>query len=260
MDFKEIPLLSSIPRLIPPASLSTIPRMSQIKTYPIACPKCGHSYEVELYDAINVEESPELHNELICNKINIVSCPACSFSFSVEKPLLYHDPERDIMIYWMPLNGKSLEEGVGNFREFMSMLSRSLPNDVPAPQVHLVFTRSELAERLFVLEAELDERIVEYMKYMIYTRNMEKVNPHRKMVYFDSHDSDDDQLSFIIQDIETRKIDGILRYERSAYDALDEMFDDDEQTPDLFEFFPGPYISARELVLRELAGEAQTDA
>lgn len=234
--------------------------MSQLKTYSITCPKCGQAQSVELYDSINVEDDPDIRNALICNKINVVTCSSCSFVFTVEKPVLYHDPEREIMIYWMPLYGQTLEEGARNFRDFISAMTSSLPVDVPAPQVHLVYTRAELAERLFVLEAELDERIIEYMKYMIYTRNMEKVNPRQKITYFDSHDSTEDHLSFIIQDIQTRKVEGILQYDRSAYDALDEMFDDDEQTPDLFEFFPGPYISARELVLRELAKEPQADA
>ena len=233
--------------------------MSQQITYSITCPQCGHIQDVDLYDAINVEEDPELRNELIGNKLNVVICESCSFSFAVDKPLLYHDPDRDIMIYLMPLHGQTLEEGQRTFTEFINTLTRSLPEDIPAPHVHLVFTRSELAERLFVLEAELDERIIEYMKYMIFTRNLEKVHPQQKLVLFDAHDSNEDQIAFLIQDIQTRKIDGILKYERSAYDSLDEMFDEDEQTPDLFEFFPGPHISARELVLRDLAGEPQTD-
>ncbi|MDD2235726.1 MAG: CpXC domain-containing protein [Kiritimatiellae bacterium] len=229
--------------------------MSQLKTYPIACPKCNHPQEVDLYDAINTVEDPDLRNELIGNKLIVVTCEECSFVFSVDKPLLYHDPELDIMIYWMPLHDQTIEEGEQQFREFITTLAHALPDDIPAPQVHLVFTRSELAERLFILEAELDERIIEYMKYMIYARNIEKVHPAKKYVLFNSHDSTEDQLAFIIQDIETRKIEGLLHYDRAAYDSLDEMFDDDEQTPDLFEFFPGPYISARELMLNELNRE-----
>lgn len=234
--------------------------MSQTKTYPIACPQCSHPQEVELYDAINTLENPGLRDELIANQTNVVACEKCGFRFAVDKPLLYHDPEMDIMIYWIPLYGRTVEEGEQHFRDFITTLTRALPDDVPAPQVHLVFTRAELIERLFVLESDLDERIIEYMKYMIYTRNLEKVHPARKLVLFDAHDSGEDQLAFLIQDIESRKIDGMLQYDRSAYDSLDEMFDDDEQTPDLFEFFPGPYISARELVLNELAAEPNTDA
>jgi hypothetical protein len=66
-------------------------------------------------------------------------------------------------------------------------------------------------------------------------------------------------LNFIIQDVQTRKIEGMLEYDRKVYASLDEMFDQDEQTADLLELFSGPYVSARQLVLNELAAENEAN-
>jgi len=225
--------------------------MSQIKKYPIKCPNCDEELQVELYDSINVEEHPDLREALIHHKLNKIHCSFCDFDFFVDKPLLYNDPVMDIMIYWLPLEGESIEKGQSQFGDFVTGMNQVLPDNVYTPQVHLVFTRSELIERIFILESELDERIIEYMKYMLYTKNQDKIPPAEKQLLFDAHDSTENELAFVTQDLASHKIEGMLLYDRQVYDSLDEMFDDDTKTPDLLEFFPGPYISARHIVLAE---------
>jgi hypothetical protein len=117
-----------------------------------------------------------------------------------------------------------------------------------------VTSRTELTERIFLFEAGLNERIVEYIKYMIYSRNADRVDPAGKNLLLDVEDSTPEALCFVVQDVETRKLESMMKFERKTYDALSEMFDSDEQTVDLLELFPGPYISARELFLQEEPG------
>lgn len=225
--------------------------MSEKRSYRITCPKCGQVQDVELYDAINVTETPQLKRDLMGDQLNAVECAGCQFRFRVDKPLLYSDPARRIVIYLIPLNGQTAEQGERLFRQSMEALQGVLPADVEMPRVHLVFTRGELVERIFLLEAGLNERVIEYIKYMIYTRNMDKVSADRKILLFDAEDSTDENLCFVVQDAATRKLEGVLQYRREAYNALCEMFDRDDQTPNLLEMFPGPYISARRLLTRE---------
>ncbi|MBU0678372.1 MAG: CpXC domain-containing protein [Verrucomicrobia bacterium] len=225
--------------------------MTQERTYSIKCPKCGAEQSVELYDAINVAESPLLKDELLSNRINAVVCDECGFDFRVDKSLLYHDPELGVLIYLLPENGYSEAEGEAEFVRSIEILNSSLPDSVSSPEVHLVGRREELIERIFLLEDGLDERIIEYIKYMVYSKNMEQVNPLTKTLLFNVQDSDDENLCFVIQDVETRQLEGMLQYNRDAYVAFEEMFDEDEQTATLLEMFPGPFISARRLVLKD---------
>ena len=229
--------------------------MSQLKQYTITCPNCGTALEASLYESLNIDQDESLRELLIKNEVNRITCDNCEFSFVIDKPLLYNDPLNDIMIYWLPLEGDSIENGQQRFRDFIHSLTQTLPSDIYAPQVHLVFDRIELLERIFVLECDLDERIIEYMKYMIYTRNPEKVDPQHKILLFNAQDSTAEQLCFIFMDDETRKVEGMLQYSRDVYASLDEMFDQDDQTANLLEFFPGPYINARYLVMKELQQE-----
>jgi hypothetical protein len=227
--------------------------VSQQRGYNIRCPQCGRHQDVQLYDSINVQTTPELKQELLANHLNSVTCEQCKLSFRVDKPLLYNDPERRLMIYLVPLKQEDYEEGERQFADSLHRLNGILPQGVPAPDVVLVFDRTELVERIFLTDAGLNPRIIEYIKHLIYSRNLSKVDPARKALLFDTEDSTPETMRFVIQDLETKKLEGMLEYDRKAYTALCEMFDRDEQTATLLELFPGPYVSARVLMLREQA-------
>ena len=238
--------------------LKQVLKMSQQKTYPIRCPKCQHEQDLDLYESINVKTNPELKQQLMTAQLNTVTCEQCNASFRIDKPLLYHDPARKLMVYWIPTKDNDIAAGQKQFTECLSRLNTLLPEGLDAPEVHLVFSRTELVERIFLLEAGLNERIIEYIKHMIYSKNTVKLDPARKALLFDAEDSTLDMLCFVIQDAATKQLESLLQYSRGAYDALCEVFDNDEQTAILFEMFPGPYISARACLLREAAAEAES--
>lgn len=233
----------------------------QQKNYIIRCPKCRHDQTVQLYESINVKTSPELKQKLMANQLNTVTCEQCALTFRVDKPLLYHDPGKRFMIYQIPVSGNNTaENSERQFTDSLGRLSSLMPKDIQPPDVSLVLSRTELVERIFLRDAELNERIIEYIKYMIYTRNPTKVNAVNKILLFDAEDSTPEALCFVVQDVKSRKLEFTLQYERKTYAALCETFDKDDQTPTLLELFPGPYISARRLVLKEIEESNSTDS
>ncbi len=222
--------------------------MSRSKTYNISCPSCGMQQGVELFEAINVETEPELRQALLENQLNRVECTDCGATFRVDMPMLYNDPKNKTLIHWMPeREGMTRDQIVEDFDEALEQINEALPADVVAPIVRLVLTRVELVELIFMIEAGLDQRVIEYVKYSIYTRNLEKVDPHKYRLLLNVQDSTEDELCFVMQDVETLLLGQILRYGRSAYQSMCELC---EETPDEFmDMFPGPCISARNLLL-----------
>lgn len=230
--------------------------MSKKSTYRIACPKCGHEQSVELYESVNVMTDPALKDQLLQNQLNGVTCGGCGFGFRVDKQLVYNDPAHRLLIYWYPADEAAYEDDEDRFLAAVADIARALPDDVQAPSVHLVFNRTELIERIFMKEAGLDERIIEYIKYTMFTHNAKKLDPAAKALLFNAYDSTDTTLCFVVQDVATRKFEAVLHYDRSSYDALKTAFADEEKAFDLLELFPGPHISARHNLLRELRAEA----
>jgi hypothetical protein len=221
--------------------------MSQTKPYGIRCPKCAREQQVELYDAISVTEEPALREALMHNQLNAVTCAGCGFIFQVHKPLLYHDAKRNFMIYWLPAPDGAEEAGEQQFAGVLLQLTAGA-GGAKLPPVHLVFNRTALVERIFLLEAKLDERLIEYVKHMMYLNNTGKLDPARKTLLFNAHDSTPDDLCFVVQDAVTRQMEAVLHYPRKTYAALVEMFRADDKQRMLRELFPGPHISARALL------------
>ena len=230
--------------------------MSEKSTYRIACPKCGHEQSVELYESINVKTDPALREALLKNQVNSVTCGGCQFVFRVDKQLAYSDPDRRFIVFWYPTDEAAYDRDEERFLNAVTEITRALPEDVRAPSVHLVFNRTEMIERIFLKEAGLDERIIEYIKYTMYSRNAKKLEPAEKALLFNAHDSNDALLCFVVQDVKSRKFEAVLHYDRKAYDALKATFADEEKAFDLLELFPGPHISARHNLMRESRAES----
>lgn len=228
--------------------------MSEKRPYRIACPRCSKEQAVELYESVNVKTDPALREDLMHNRLNAVTCTHCAFAFRVDKNLLYSDPDRRLLIYWIPAAEADYASGEEQFAALLKDMTAVLPSDVRAPDVHLVFNRTELVERIFLVEAGLNERLIEYIKYTIYTRNA-RVDPARKALLFNAQDSTPEHLCFVVQDVASRKFEAMLQFDRKAYDALHETFNAGEKSADLLELFPGPHISARALLLKESQAE-----
>ncbi|MEN7973268.1 MAG: CpXC domain-containing protein [Verrucomicrobiota bacterium] len=222
--------------------------MSISRTINISCPSCGTQQNVQLYDAINVESDPQLKDALMHNQLNRVGCSDCEASFRVDMPLLYNDPQNKILIHWVPEAGDVTREQIlEDFDQSMEEMNAMVPDDIDLPSVRLVLTRVELVELIFMIEAGMNQRVVEYVKYSIYTRNMEKVDPHKFRLLLNVQDSTDDELCFVMQDVQEQTLGQGLRYGRAAYQSMCELYD--ESPEEFIEMFPGPCISARNLLL-----------
>ena len=91
--------------------------------------------------------------------------------------------------------------------------------------------------------------MIEYVKYSIFTRNLEKIDPRRFRLLLNVEDSTDEELCFVTQDVQSNELGTVLRYGRPAYDSMVELY---EESPEEFmEMFPGPCISARDLLLED---------
>jgi hypothetical protein len=226
--------------------------MSMSRTVNISCPACGTPQDVQLYESINVQTDPQLKDALMHNQLNRIDCIDCQAGYRIDTPLLYNDPGCGILIHWIPEGGDLTREKIlEDFDLSLEEMNDMVPEDIELPSVRLVLTRVELVELIFLLEAGLNQRVIEYVKYSIYTRNMEKVSPAKYRLLLNVQDSTDDELCFVMQDVQKQTLGQMLRYGRKAYQSMSELYD--ESPEEFIDMFPGPCISARNLLLDEEA-------
>ncbi|MCC5849625.1 MAG: CpXC domain-containing protein [Verrucomicrobia bacterium] len=225
--------------------------MPQTNSYPIRCPKCGSQQDELLYDSIDVGKEPDLRRQLLENKLNAVTCNECGHQFRIDKNLLYHDSRAGWMIYMNPTSVEKYDEAESEFRQVLDDLRSVMPSDQKMPEVDLVLSRIELVERIFVREAGFHPKVIEYVKYLIYTQNLDQFLPEDKALLLNGQECNEEQLCFVVQDVNTHKLETLMHYKREAYDSLLELLQQDGELSLANQLFPGPYVSARAYLMQE---------
>jgi hypothetical protein len=101
--------------------------MSIESEYTLTC-TCGRMFHADLYDSVNVTAEPDLRASIIEHRLNVVECPRCHRRSYVDKPFLYHDMERELLLYVYPAACAREEEGL------RAKLDRDVRR-IPHPQV-----------------------------------------------------------------------------------------------------------------------------
>jgi hypothetical protein len=123
--------------------------------YPLTC-ACGASFEADLWDSLNVTLDPDLKEQLLAGKVNVVTCPECGAEAFVEKDLLYHDLERRIMILMVPEQRRGEEDLVREqWETTQQRIFGATPGDDPEAlrlRTAIVFGLAELVQAVAELE------------------------------------------------------------------------------------------------------------
>ncbi len=143
--------------------------MSQSSTISIKCPQCGEEQDFTAWNSINVSLNPEKKNELRSGALTRFTCAKCGELSEVNYPILYHNPDKKFMVwlYGDPDDEKMQGLMVGDFLEHYCL--------------RLADSRNQLVEKTHVLEADLDDRILELFKLV--TRMSQNKIPEGELLF-----------------------------------------------------------------------------
>jgi hypothetical protein len=77
--------------------------MSTSTSMPVQCPACGHRFTAQIVQIVDVGAEPRLKERVLNGQLNVVTCPQCGSSGAMSGPLLYHDPEHDLLLSYLPM-------------------------------------------------------------------------------------------------------------------------------------------------------------
>lgn len=69
----------------------------------IQCSNCGQPFNTTIYSYIDVTQAPQAKALLLSNHLNRAQCPNCGAENVVATPLLYHDPGKELLISYIPM-------------------------------------------------------------------------------------------------------------------------------------------------------------
>lgn len=102
--------------------------MTQVVRTTLACPRCGHRFPAIVEQILDVGRDPQVKTRFLSGRVNMVACPNCGHTLGVGTPLLYHDPNKELLIIHIPME---LNISPSERENIIGDLTRRLTNGIP---------------------------------------------------------------------------------------------------------------------------------
>lgn len=148
----------------------------------IKCPRCKHEQEYEVWRSINVDINPEMREKVLNGTLFDFKCRNCDHENKISYPVLYNDMTHDFMIYYCD------ESGVEECKRALTEIIENEDTKEIAEEARyrIVTNYFQLAEKIKIFEAGLDDRMIELLKLdQIITCNKNKPENHLAFAIFD---------------------------------------------------------------------------
>ncbi len=104
--------------------------------YPVSqttvnCPNCGQPVAVRLEQVIDVGQEPAKKQQFLRGTLNVLACPRCGNRTVMATPLVYHDPEKQLLLAYIPTE---LNLPMAQEEQEVGRLTNMVLNATPAEQ------------------------------------------------------------------------------------------------------------------------------
>ncbi|MDY0020625.1 MAG: CpXC domain-containing protein [Anaerolineae bacterium] len=75
----------------------------------VTCPACRTQFQVPVEQILDVRVNPAVKGRLINGAVNMAVCPACGMAAGLNLPFIYHDPEKEVALLYLPIESGKTE-------------------------------------------------------------------------------------------------------------------------------------------------------
>jgi hypothetical protein len=72
------------------------------QTVPVTCPSCGNRFVSPVLTTIDARLDPEAKAMFLSGQVNVAACPQCGHAGILNTPLVYHDPDQELLFTYVP--------------------------------------------------------------------------------------------------------------------------------------------------------------
>lgn len=122
----------------------------------MSCPRCRQPIVAEVEQLFDVGTDPQAKQRFLSGNVNMANCPNCGYQGPLSTPVVYHDPEKELLLTYFPSElGLPLNEQERLIGPLITQVVNRLPNEkrkayLLRPQS--MFTLQSMIEK--VLEGE----------------------------------------------------------------------------------------------------------
>lgn len=166
----------------------------------LTCPFCRAQVTVPLRQIVDVSEEPALKHALLAGRLNAFRCPACGNVGALASPFLYHDPDNELALVFLPmetgLRDADQQRLIGSLTN--TVMSRLPPEKRKAYllQPKPFFNLQGLVEAVLAADGITPEMIAAQQAKMDLLQTMADVPPERLPAFIQEHDAELDEDFF----------------------------------------------------------------
>ncbi len=118
----------------------------------VLCPQCRQPVIAEIIRLFDVYQNPQYKQILLSGAYNLIQCPNCGYQGQAPTPIVYHDPEKELLLTFFP---PELNVPVNEQEQMIGPLIKKVMDSLPmeARKAYLfkpetMLTRQRLLERI----------------------------------------------------------------------------------------------------------------
>ncbi len=96
----------------------------------VTCPACGNQFRTPVTQVLDVRADPQAKNRMLQGAVNVAVCPSCGMGGALNLPFIYHDPEKEAALIYLPAEvGKNEVQRQQAAGKLTQQLMDSLPQE-----------------------------------------------------------------------------------------------------------------------------------
>ena len=169
----------------------------------ISCPQCRQPVAAEITRLFDVGQDPQAKQILLSGAYNLIQCPNCGYQGQAPTPIVYHDPEKELLLTFFP---PELNVPVSQQEQMIGPMIKRVMESLPMEQrkaylfkPQTMLTRQRLVERILEEDGITPEMIEAQQKRLNFLQRLASISPEsRPDVIKQEEELVDEQLLMIL--------------------------------------------------------------
>ena len=170
----------------------------------ISCPQCKQPVAAEITRLFDVSENPQVKQILLSGAYNLIQCPNCGYRGQAPTPVVYHDPEKELLLTFFP---PELHVPVNQQEQMIGPMIKRVMDNLPMEQrkaylfkPETMLTRQRLVERILEKDGITPEMLKAQQDRLNLLQRLASISPEaRAEVINQEEELVDEQLLLILQ-------------------------------------------------------------
>lgn len=170
----------------------------------ISCPQCKQPVLAEITRLFDVREDPQAKQILLSGAYNLIQCPNCGYRGQAPTPIVYHDPEKELLLTFFP---PELHLAVNQQEQMVGPLIKGIMDGLPMEQrkaylfkPETMLTRQRMVERILEKDGITPEMLKAQQDRLNLLQRLASTSPEsRPDVIKQAEDLVDEEMLMILQ-------------------------------------------------------------